>query len=275
MLTKSWLRLLALVFLGAWIGIVVASGVGWNPFSQSWDFSNTGAFGDSFGPLSAFMAALAAFAAFETLSEQRRELARTAERERLEDKRRDDRENLEEKRRIARQNDDRKRAFEATFFSLLEALRSIVSEIDVGKGSAERSSRDAFEKMSSILSSWYFSHSSPEDTWNSVLSQFRNDLGHYFRFLYHIILFVDSQKGIDRYFYVRLIRSSLSEAELTLLAFNCAYGEGAGKFATLIEKYALLHNISDGARDRYKLDKLFAPSAFDRGDARTRSEEEA
>ena len=48
-------------FLGIiWIGIIIGSGLGWNPFAARWDFSNTGAFGDSFGPLSAAMAAIAA-----------------------------------------------------------------------------------------------------------------------------------------------------------------------------------------------------------------------
>src|ERR1700733_4032054 len=60
----------------AWVAVIVASGAGWNLFGIDWDFSNTGSFGDSFGPLSAVMGAAAAIGAFLAWNEQRREVAR-------------------------------------------------------------------------------------------------------------------------------------------------------------------------------------------------------
>jgi hypothetical protein len=69
---------LVLALVG-YIGIVVASGLGWNPLSQSWNFANTGAFGDSFGPLNALVATVAAIGAVAAYRAQREELERVKE----------------------------------------------------------------------------------------------------------------------------------------------------------------------------------------------------
>ena len=45
--------------IGGWLVIIIASGAGWNPFRVPWNFTNTGGFGDSFGPLGALMAGMA------------------------------------------------------------------------------------------------------------------------------------------------------------------------------------------------------------------------
>ena len=46
------------IVLVLWIIIIIASGAGYNAFPVNWNFATTGAFGDSFGPLSAVMAAV-------------------------------------------------------------------------------------------------------------------------------------------------------------------------------------------------------------------------
>ncbi|OYW35098.1 MAG: hypothetical protein B7Z42_15690, partial [Brevundimonas sp. 12-68-7] len=72
-----------------------------------------------------------------------------------------------------------------------------------------------------------------------MFSSHRNDLGHYFRFTYHIIKFARDNFGPDAYEYVRLLRAQLSNAEITLIALNCAHGEGREKFLKWVETYSL------------------------------------
>lgn len=248
--------------IAVWVAAVVASGVGFNIFSRPTDFSNTGAFGDSFGPLGAIMAAFAAYAAFETLTEQRKEIARSKERESLEDARRE----LEDKRRIEGERNqaalDRRTMFESTFFNLLSYFRDIAKETDIGTGDDRKVSRDAFQKICSRLVHFNAVNQSLVMAWSGIINIYKNDLNHYFRFLYHIIKYVDQNDSVDKYFYVRLVRATLSEAELVLLFANCAVGEGKDKFKPLVEKYALLNNVSEHSRKNWKMEDYFTESAF-------------
>jgi len=278
--TKSFVSF-GLVALAIWISIIVASGLGWNPFGAHWNFTNSGAFGDSFGPISAFMASLAALSAVAAYREQKNEIIRLRERERMEDERRDQEdaerrrqeradlkqkaraEALDQKRYVEELARAEKATFEATFFKLVESFRSIVSETDITSGSGPKVARDAFKAMVNRVENRI--QLGIAEAWKSSSGYYENDLNHYFRFLYHIINYVDKSDQSDKYFYVRLIRSSLSESELILIGLNCAYGEGAEKFRPLVEKYALLHNISMRARQNWQLNAHYHPSAFEVG----------
>lgn len=242
-LTSKWL-IIVISAVVAWVAVIVLSGLGWNPFGANWNFGNTGTFGDSFGPLSACMAALAAMSAISALNSQREEITRLKEREQSEDER------------------SHKGDFERTFFQLLQALREIISSIDIEGSGSTKQGQDAFRAIV------YFYRNSnpsrdPSAAWARTYSKYRNDLGHYFRFLYHLIKFVDEDDGIDRYFYVRLIRASLSDSEFFLVALNCAYGEGYDRFKPLVEKYAFLHNLSADYRVNHQLEDLFKVGAFE------------
>lgn len=252
--------------IALWLVIVIASGTGLNLFPVHWNFANTGSFGDSFGPLGALMAGMAAIAAFETLREQRAEFRRIAKREEDEDKRREALDAIEERQRRLRQASESRQLFERTFFNMLEALREIVKETDVGSGDSRKVSRDAFKRLADHLNLNTNSTKSLQKAWAYLIRDNKNDLNHYFRFLYHVVRYVDLQEAIDRYSYIRLLRASLSEAELILLFANCAVGEGHEKFKPLVEKYALLHNVSPGARTSWSMDVYFSPFAFDYGE---------
>lgn len=229
-----------------WMATIILSGLGFSVFDAKWDFTNPGAFGDSFGPLSAVMASIAALSAIGAYRSQQTEIQRQKAREAEDDKR------------------ARKSEFEATFFRLLEAFRNIVSETDThsSSGGPSKQARDAFKTMLSRYRREADRLSNKGEAWKRTYGYYRNDLGHYFRFLYHVVRFVDRAAGIEKYFYARLVRALLSESELTLVALNCAYGEGEEKFKPLIERYALLHNLSDEARQKWQLDTSFTPEAF-------------
>ncbi|NLU37727.1 MAG: hypothetical protein GXX78_02405 [Bacteroidales bacterium] len=70
-------------------------------------------------------------------------------------------------------------------------------------------------------------------------------LGHYFRTLYNIIKYIDTTNGIDRQFYVNIVRSQLCVDELIILFYNCLSCFGNEKFKPLVEKYGILEGLSD------------------------------
>jgi hypothetical protein len=114
--------------LAFWIAIIVSSGAGFNPTGVDWNFSNTGTFGDSFGPISALMASLAALAAFSALHEQKQETTNA------------------ELREAKREKQDAIRAFENTFFNLVGFFEKTVAQTDIDRGMSQnmKSGRDAF-----------------------------------------------------------------------------------------------------------------------------------
>jgi hypothetical protein len=151
--------------------------------------------------------------------------------------------------------------FERAFFQLLEFHRSIVNSIDVVSPTSSTTGQDAFRSMLLLFAKNMSTGS--QESWKYTYKRHENDLGHYFRFLYHIVSFVDQKEIDDQYFYVRLLRATLSQSELILIALNCAFGEGKEKFQPLIEKYAFLHNISQPNRQQYSLSGHFSSKAFD------------
>ena len=71
---------------------------------------------------------------------------------------------------------------------------------------------------------------------------------HYFRYLYRIFKYINESNLIEdteRYNYAAIVRAQLSEYELLMLFYNALNVEddGAFKFKSLIEKYALFNNI--------------------------------
>jgi hypothetical protein len=236
----------ALALLG-YVGVVVASGLGWNPVGKSWDFTNTGAFGDSFGPLNALVATVAAIGAVAAYRAQREELDRVKAAAPLE------------------RAEAAKRDFEITFFNLLELLRETVKEVDVPDAYNKNPvhGRDAFKR---ILEERIGGSAGDDETdskrFKSSYVRYRDDLAHYFRLIYHILKYIKQTDNIDKMLYVRLLRATLSNAELVLIALNCMYGGGKAKLKPLVEEFSLLHNISTGDAKSRRIIAAFEHSAF-------------
>ena len=73
---------------------------------------------------------------------------------------------------------------------------------------------------------------------------YKDELGHFFRQLYHIIRYIDEEGGDECERFMKIVRASLTNAQLLLVAYNCVAGEGRVKFARYIRQYSLLHNLS-------------------------------
>jgi hypothetical protein len=255
---------IVIAILAVWVGVIVTSGAGWNPWSTEWDFSNTGAFGDSFGPLSAFMASIAAVSAILAYRAQSAELTRLRRRQSHEDGERRRAETFVRLRDAEQDRQARKTLFEGTFFNLLDTFTKIVSQVDISSSSTGvKSAQDAFQSILYFFGTGANSASNKQTAWNATIKKYRNDLNHYFRFMYHIVQYVDRSDTQDKYFYVRLLRSMLSESEIILLGINCEFGEGREKFLPLVEKYSMLHNISDTGRRKWFGDTAIKNLAFE------------
>lgn len=210
------------------------------------------------------MASIAAISAFAAYRIQIEETGRLRDRQFAEDTQsKADRDRLLQREEHA---DDRalRLRVENTFFQLLSTFRGIVSDIDVRVSSGNlKQAHDAFKSILSRLRQER--HVNNEDValaWGKTVDAYRNDLNHYFRFMYHVVKFIDESPIDNKYFYVRLLRALLSESELVLLAVNCAHGDGREKFKRLLEKYAFLHNVSPGAKREWGLDAEYEDGAF-------------
>lgn len=243
MIKIKYLSLLAFLLLLSWIFVIVLSGAGWNILGITWDFSNTGAFGDSFGPLGAAMGAAAATGAFLAWHEQRKELNRVREND------------------VQNKKDAQTARDEQTFFNLVKFFQDNVSLTDIQRSeSSDKKGQDAFAFILQMVDRRITQGIGV--SYRITFDRYVNDLGHYFRIVYNIVNFVDGSSLENKYFYVKVLRSLLSNAEIALIGLNCEHGEGREKFKPLVEKYAILKNLSHDLIQKYELDKSFSSSAF-------------
>ena len=240
----------------AWLIGVVFQGY-WKANAKSFvvfDFGLSGAFGDSFGGLSAFMATLAAIGAWQAVTLQRKEMG--------------DR----EQETIVAQNLAKKQAFESTFFSMVSYFGSLVESTEItpmhfnframarGNNLVERGApqkgKSAYEHLAVKLERKILEKSEEDNiskVWEDFYDNSKGDLGHYFRVLYNIFLFVDESSVSSKWDYSRFLRAQLSNSELIILAFNCAYGHGDPKFLRILVKYSLLDNLDLKSDDEDQL----------------------
>lgn len=166
--------------------------------------------------------------------------------------------------------------FENTFFQLLSLHHDIVGKLSITGISREHIGRETFIQSVFDLKNFYWGethYSLQDDNGNfsttelfrnskeeeidcvicaynkHYLDKYHNVLGHYFRNLYHIFKFIYLTKQIaneQKQFYANIIRAQLSNAELTLLFYNC-FVENLGypKFKFLVENFDILQNMDE------------------------------
>ena len=229
-----------------WVLGVLATGAGLNVFgSKAFDFEVPAKFGDAFGSLGGLMASLAAAGAWYAVSLQRQDLER------------------QDSVRAADDMERRQQAFEQNFFQLLGHLASLVRETDIistnflsGTRTTERhTGKDAFRRILRVLRHHMArkkDEHSPEETYARFYALYEDDLGHYFRVLYHLCNYVYSNKNIDRHFYLKFVFGQLSNSEQILVAYNCAFGRGRNKFKPIVEEFCCLTNIGFDQENQFE-----------------------
>ncbi len=75
------------------------------------------------------------------------------------------------------------------------------------------------------------------ETYRKFFAKFQEDLGHYFRNLFNLIVFIDTSKLPNKKFYFNLTRSQLSNYELLLLFYHSLSPYGK-RLKPLLEKYS-------------------------------------
>lgn len=155
--------------------------------------------------------------------------------------------------------------FENTFFNLLKHLDTCRKEVSHGSKERLVLGRHAMEKKYDHFVNFYLMQGSgrisqlPDYSFKPSCheiggikqeykkfyeSQNGDDLGQYFRVLYHVIKLVDETAQIEnKVFYANLLRAQLSRFELCLIFYNSVSQFGEEKMAPLVKKYNILKHI--------------------------------
>ena len=148
----------------------------------------------------------------------------------------------------------KKQSFENTFFEMLRLHNSIIESIDLvnSETGTITKGRDAFNVFYTRYTKIYraaFEKSNGRNLQLAIaeLSYFnfwkeaRTELGHYFRFLFNFFRFIE-KSGVEDSFYVKLLRSQLSDQELLILFYNNISNHGKA-FSHYAELYELFDNL--------------------------------
>ena len=154
----------------------------------------------------------------------------------------------------------RQQKFDNTFFQLLSNHSTIVNSMDLRKYGGKEvfaEGRDCFNTFYQKLEHYIKTKNkkikldpkkedleSTIESYHLFYERDQNNLGHYFRNLYHIIKFIDNSDIKKNKTYTNFVRAQLSSHELVLIFYNCLSSNGKEKFKPLIEKYALLKNMN-------------------------------
>jgi uncharacterized membrane protein len=144
-----------------------------------------------------------------------------------------------------------KQNFEHTFFQMLHRFSEVAAAVSYDKEPGRQNVEKLYKRLRVEFEN---TKDQPfalqaELSYASFHSNWRKELDHYFRTLYHIFKFIDQSRLSDKEKsdYANIARAQLSTYELCLLFYNGTYGEGKEGFKPLIEKYGLLKHVN--ARD--------------------------
>ncbi|MBN9219299.1 MAG: putative phage abortive infection protein [Mesorhizobium sp.] len=140
--------------------------------------------------------------------------------------------------------------FESTFFQMLNLHNSIVNAMDLRnkEGGQTSTGRDCFKTFFVYFERMYHNNMEPNDgdkissAYKEFMDSYKQDIGHYFRYLYNVVRFVDESPVVDKQRYMRLLRAQLSDYELLLMFYSCQTPIGK-RFGQYVVRYALLDNV--------------------------------
>lgn len=153
---------------------------------------------------------------------------------------------------IAQNETLKQQAFDNTFFELLRNHSEIVRSIDLraADGNPTSTGREClniyYNRFIKRFRQRRSEDISPNDlvhiknTYRNFLQHSEGDLGHYFRSLLYLVVFVDESHIENKRIYTNLIRAQMSFGEIGLLFYSALSDDASPKMKPLIEKYALL-----------------------------------
>ena len=143
----------------------------------------------------------------------------------------------------------RKQIFENTFFQLIGVFTNITENLDLVSGQRTTRGKDVvtiFESRLQAQERGLRRAGSPHgyrEAYDALYSNEQNDLGHYFRILYTVIVFVHTSEVSNKKFYTNILRAQLSNSELHLLLYNGLSKHGVEKLKPLLEQYEFFDNL--------------------------------
>lgn len=163
-------------------------------------------------------------------------------------------------------------SFEAAFFNLLQNQHQILMSLKKDKKSdygymqevalelqkrmsdreygIDEITRDHIETERAII----------DEIYHEIYGQFGAEIGHYFRSLYHILVYVNDSKINDKERYFKLVQAQMCNNELYLLFYNSISSYGYEKMYPLVENNGLLENLRYSNYKYFKLHQdLFYP----------------
>lgn len=167
-------------------------------------------------------------------------------------------------------------SFERTFFQLVDNHQKIVNAIDirrkgVNSGVTIYQGRDCFVFFYKRFKKEFLKQK-PDDSIDNVLKAYSEfysknqaDLGHYFRYIYHILKYIKNTKDIPdekKFTYTSLLRALLSSYEIALLFYNGLSEYGNEFFKPLLEEYSFLKNLDDRLLINSSHKIKYSPKAF-------------
>ena len=100
-------------------------------------------------------------------------------------------------------------------------------------------------------------------------------LGHYFRYVYHIILYIDELNFLEwlkKAYFIKLLQAQVSTDEMGLIFYNVVLNDkakkketGESKFHELLEKYKFFENIDDNSLVDISHKHKYYPKTFTTG----------
>ncbi|KAJ9434487.1 putative phage abortive infection protein [Pantoea sp. YR343] len=193
-----------------------------------YSMEKAGLFGDSFGVITCFFTALGFIGLLINLKEQRA--------------------------------NSKKQFFENNFFQMLNHLNEITKDIDYvlkepGPVITSFYGKSAFSELAGHLRNNYevtsrelfFDPSKDEMQkvefcYEKFWGLFGSKLGHYYRWLYNMLTYIDLYGGDNKDFYVKLVTAQLSNQELLLIYYNACFSRGKN-FQNYIVKYQMMGNL--------------------------------
>lgn len=193
---------------------------------------------------------------------------------------------ISQSKELERQNDTlQKQKQEETFFHLLrfhidlvETLTFESNDIDIQSGKMQKQQvkgRNTFGEFYNVFKrfySKYLEHLSDagvdedslkgviETSYTSFFAEFRYELGHYFRNIVNLLLFIDRANEKDKHFFLSILFSQISVYEMSLIFFHGLTSEN-NELKIFIEKYALMQDLYQD--DLIKLNiNLYNDSAY-------------
>lgn len=243
------------------------------PFSEnSADWANLGSFyGGLIGPFLSLSAFLALLYTIDIQIKQLRQQEKVNTLQLKQLKRQE--ENYKEQKATARVE-----SFETTLFKLIELNMVLINSLEAKCNGNFGSESSAILKGQALITHLYgnlnrrldklsieaevpFDYNFFNENYESFYKRYSHVLGHFCRSTYTILKFIDESPIENKKFYCNIFKSTLSNHDFGLLAFNSLSSHGS-KLKLLIEKYGFLQNFYEESMIWKRAREEFDETAF-------------